>query len=163
MLMFAFPVAHLERVIGTHNVMAAPAVIAAAENCKQKDLLNFMGNSVNTANLFHACDAARTVLNKELISSKRGKKFRRCPPPPRLLLLLLLRTAAAQTRIAGRTFDGFLICAPATGRWGRLTSVIPTVDLNQRRNLHLNPPPPPPPPPRQPRESRPTCPRTHSV
>lgn len=55
----------------------------------------------------------------------------------------LLRAAAVQARIAGQTFDGFLICAPATGRWGRPTPVIPTVDLNQHRNLHLNPPPSP--------------------
>lgn len=159
--MFVFPVTHLEAVIGTHNVMAAPVycrVITAtlmAWKLQTKPFMKLYGQPGKRRKQSHPTSS--TPVNKQPISCKRGKKFRRrsCPR--------LFRTAAFPARIAGRAFDGFLIFAPATGRWGRLTPVIPTVDLNQRRNLHLNPPLSPQVPARLAPHPTPRILRTHPV
>lgn len=86
-----------------------------------------MANGVNAANnhtnVFYACNAMWKVINTRLIPCKCRKEFRRCssPPSPSPLprpgaglrpLPGSSERLALQTRIAARTFDGFLIfCA----------------------------------------------------
>lgn len=134
------------------------------ENCKKNDLWNFMANRVNVANdhnnVFHTCNAKPKVLNKQLISCKRGREIRRCSPPTPACVHSPAPPSGCRSGSYSRAdvwrFSNLCACH---GEMCRLTPVIPTVDLNQHRNLHLNPPPSP----QVPADSPQTPPPLHSV